>query len=144
MTSTLDGGEHRNRNQSINQYHTSIKPQSYSRAVWSVHYCKAGLSCCSNTNTVPMAPVSLNLHEAWWSIAAWHSQGRWQLTTVSTDILRMHHFKNATTDVMPSMHAPPPWHIFFAPLFVTFSFSHCKYNLTLQFHLSHWHSWQSL
>ena len=45
--------------------HTSIEPQSYGKTVWSVNYYKAGLSCCSNTNTVPLAPVSLNLHEAW-------------------------------------------------------------------------------
>ena len=37
---------------------TSIKPQLYSSPVWSICYRKAGLSCCSNTNTVPMALVN--------------------------------------------------------------------------------------
>ena len=86
MASTLDGGEHRNGDQNLNQYHTSIKPQSYSSPVQSIHYHNAGLSCCSNTNTVPIAPVSLNLHEAWRSIAAWCSQGRWHKDSHSRDV----------------------------------------------------------
>ena len=78
MASTLDGGEHGSRgsvHQSISYIRTSVKPRSYSSTVRSIHYRKAGLSCCSNTNTAPMAPVSPNLHEAWRSIAAWRSQG---------------------------------------------------------------------
>ena len=80
MASTLDGGECRSRgpvHQSISYIRITIKARSYSGAVRPIRYRKAGLSCCSNTNTVPMAPVSLDLHEARWSIAAWHSQGRW-------------------------------------------------------------------
>ena len=54
MASTLDGGEHRNEDQSISQYRTMNHQSSHDHtAVQSDHPCyrEASLICYSNSNT---------------------------------------------------------------------------------------------